>query len=603
MASTPRAVARDVLPRRMADELWTGNYTKALPIALSAFELSAVLPVVFYLFRFGQRRGRGRFLKTFAPGGKTSRERRSSTTIERVASALAQDDDLAGFDDHTTKAILGDLLLCFGLENANRDLGRNKQIQRVSPTHYLTSWIDLPESASDLRSVPEMLVATLVNQRKGDEVKPTEKGWFTVAKNYDKNPLLRAFSQGMSRHGKPEDRASDRFDEDDDGIGLDQLLMIRLAQLLRSAPDKARGRDAERIPNQRPIATLAARRFSEDIRRFLRSYAGEVPRLALVDTLEAGMAVGMTTILTSVADVLFKWLESGCVPQENDQSAVGIFVDCSTGVDNDLRLLAEQSFDDLLRRMERIPTVLAVLRLLDYFARHDNRIGKREIETRPCAARWLNLLGELLHQRHPRADFIHQSVEQHCGMLAAALKTDRPELAGSLQDEASEPNAVRRFSAVLTEMMGAKVRSNLIGTVDSIIQANRPNGLAQKRSTTRGSGLGGTARRKREVRSLIFSDAVLEYLVHVHLLPGTNKAGMVRRLSMRDFLEALRVRYGFYVDATPHGLSISTELLHLNRWTLERRLRDLGLLVGVNDAESMKRLRPRFEPRGAVQHG
>jgi hypothetical protein len=29
---------------------------------------------------------------------------------------------------------------------------------------------------------------------------------------------------------------------------------------------------------------------------------------------------------------------------------------------------------------------------------------------------------------------------------------------------------------------------------------------------------------------------------------------------------------------------------------LERRLRDLGLLVGVNDAESMKQLRPRFSP-------
>lgn len=151
-------------------------------------------------------------------------------------------------------------------------------------------------------------------------------------------------------------------------------------------------------------------------------------------------------------------------------------------------------------------------------------------------------------------------------------------------------------------MMGANVRSNFISTVDSIVQANRPNGLVQKRSTTRGSGLGGTTRRRREVRSLVFSDAVLEYLVHVHLLPGGNKAG-VRRLSMRDFLETLRMRYGFYVDAAPHGSSISNDLLHLNRRTLDRRLRDLGLLVGVNDAESMKRLRPRFEPRGEVQHG
>ena len=44
-------------------------------------------------------------------------------------------------------------------------------------------------------------------------------------------------------------------------------------------------------------------------------------------------------------------------------------------------------------------------------------------------------------------------------------------------------------------------------------------------------------------------------------------------------------------------MTISNDLLRSNRMVLERRLRDLGLLVGVNDAEAMKRLRPRFEPR------
>ena len=42
-------------------------------------------------------------------------------------------------------------------------------------------------------------------------------------------------------------------------------------------------------------------------------------------------------------------------------------------------------------------------------------------------------------------------------------------------------------------------------------------------------------------------------------------------------------------------MTISNDLLHANRAVLERRLRDLGLLVGVNDAEAMKHLRPRFE--------
>jgi hypothetical protein len=42
-------------------------------------------------------------------------------------------------------------------------------------------------------------------------------------------------------------------------------------------------------------------------------------------------------------------------------------------------------------------------------------------------------------------------------------------------------------------------------------------------------------------------------------------------------------------------VSVSQELLRENKRWLERRLRDLGLLVGVNDAPSMKQLRPRFQ--------
>ena len=586
----------------MADELWTGNYTKILPITIAGFELSAVLPAVFYMFRFGQRRGRGQFLEAFAPKGGTYREQRQGTTIDRIATILANEDHLAGFDDGPKRAVLGDLLLCFGLENVNHELGRDKQVQRAFPTHYMASWIDLPDSLANLRSVPEMLIAILVNQKKGNHIERTGRGWFRVGAHYDANPLLGAFSIGMYLDGPSADRRSDQFDERNKDVGLDQLLMIRLAELLGSAPDKAHGRDAERIPNQRPIATLAARHFSEDIRRFLRSYASEVPRQALVDMLEACVAVGMTTIFTSVAGILFKWSESGCVLLKQEQSPAGIFVDCSVGVENSLRLLSEQSLDDVLRQMEQIPNVLATLRILDYLARHDRKISKLEIGTRPDAAEWINLLGAILHRRHKQADFIHQSVDHHCSALADELETDRPDLAGSLLDDAGEPNAVRRLAAALTEMMGTKARGHLMDAVDSILQANRPNGLAQKRSTARGSGLGGTSRRTREVRSLVFSDAVLEYLVHVHLIPRVNRPG-VRRLSMMDFLGTLRERYGFHVDVAPKGLSVSNELLQLNRRTLERRLRDLGLLVGVNDAESMKRLSPRFEPKVEVQRG
>ena len=598
MANSARDIVRDVLPRRMADEIWSAQYDKALPITFNEFELSAVLPAVFYMFRFGQRRGRGAFLKTFAPDGATVPERRRAATMERVARKLASSPDLDGFDGDVGQAILGDLLLCFCLENTRHDLGRDKQIQRVAPAHYMASWIDLPVSVANLRYVPEMMVAMLANQ-KGDHVEPDDANghtWFAVAKGHDENLLLGAFSQGVERRGEvAADRAADRFDEHDTRVGLDQLLMIRLAQQLGAAPDKLRGGEGDQISNQRPIAERAARHFSEDIRRFVRAYAGVLPRHAFVDLLEACVALGMSTVLTSVVETLFDWVETGDVTDRQHQRPASLFVDCSNGVDRRLQSLAEQSLDDLMRRMERVPEVLMMLRLLDYEARDNRKIRKQGIPTRPYATAWLGLLGELLHERHEEATFIYRQMENHGERLADALDQDYPEAAGALRNERSEPNPIRRLAVALTPLMGTKARKNTISMVDSTLNIDRPNGLAQKRKTARGAQAAGSGRRVREVRSLVFTDSVLDYLVHLHVLRRGNKPG-VRRLSLRGFLDTIRTRYGFYVDAAPPGMSISNELLQSNRAILERRLRDLGLLVGVNDAEAMKRLQRRFDP-------
>ena len=92
-----------------------------------------------------------------------------------------------------------------------------------------------------------------------------------------------------------------------------------------------------------------------------------------------------------------------------------------------------------------------------------------------------------------------------------------------------------------------------------------------------------------EVRSAILSNTLLETLVHLHLIP---QQGV---LSFAEFIRILRERYGIWIDECPPGISVSREDLLTNRSMLERRLRDLGLLVGVNDAEFMKHLRPRFQ--------
>lgn len=164
-AMTPRAIVEEILSPAITKDLWTGNYDKVLPISVQNFDITAILPAVFYMFRFGHRRGRGRFIETFgveSDGGKKSRK---TITIEGISKRLSENIAFEGFEGELGEAILGDLLLCFCLENIRHEIGRDKQVQRVAPAHYMASWIDLPEWVVDLRYVPEMIVAMLADQK------------------------------------------------------------------------------------------------------------------------------------------------------------------------------------------------------------------------------------------------------------------------------------------------------------------------------------------------------------------------------------------------------------------------------------------------------
>jgi hypothetical protein len=303
------------------------------------------------------------------------------------------------------------------------------------------------------------------------------------------------------------------------------------------------------------------------------------------------MAVGLTTIVTSVIEHLFAWTVTGEIRKQSEQQPTHLFVDCSNGVDRNLRTLAEQSMDDFMRRIQRFPVVTMALRLLDYGAQYDPRLKKLDIQTRPYAADWLNLLGAVLHERREESRLILFNFEQKAAELADRLQGEYPETAEMLRNDDAEPSPVWRLAEALSHLQGRdNTQRNLIKLIDAVLLVNRPNGLAMKRGP-----------KKRDVRSLVFTDSVLDYLVHLHVLRTGNKSGY-RRLSFKEFVALLHQRYGFCIDQPPPGMTISNELLRFNRLTLERRLRDLGLLIGVNDAESMKLLRPRFQNLEEIQN-
>lgn len=139
--------------------------------------------------------------------------------------------------------------------------------------------------------------------------------------------------------------------------------------------------------------------------------------------------------------------------------------------------------------------------------------------------------------------------------------------------------------------MGDKLqRSKFLVALDSALMTGQPNGLAFKRRVSRVKN-GKT--RTFDLRSIVLSSTLLDFLVHRHLRKAA-RGKPHHPLSLQEFLTLLRDRYGLYVDREPPGQPMPQEVLLRNKEWLERRLRDLGLLIGVNDAESMKQLRSRF---------
>ena len=591
--TTPRAIVNKVFLRKEFEQIWTSNYEKVLPITCNGFELSAILPAVFYMLRFGHRRGRGTFLKTFSIENGTERERRRAATIKRISKILANEDSFRNFSGDAEEAILGDLLLCYCLENVRYKLGREEQVQRVAPAHYMSSWVDLPESVAHLRFVPEMIVAMLVNQMSGDVIDSPSKNriWFPIGSDdgHKTNLLLRAFNEGIELDGRVGDLTSDQFDEINETVSLGQLLMIRLAQQLGRAPHKLRGKSGSDISNQRPIANVAASNFSDDIRRFIRSYFEVIPRYAFIDLLESCVSIGITTIVTSVVQILSDWVESGKVLSNMEQKPATIFVDCSNGVDKRLKLIAEKSFDEFMREIEHFPVILMGLRLLDCQAEYDRKIRSQNIQTTPYATEWINMLGDILHGHYEDSGNFHWHYEGKSEQLAEELENEYPEEAQILRSVESEPNAVWRLAEALTSLQGPYARQNVTKMLDSALMTGRPNGLAVKRKGVRST----TGKKQGEIRSIVLTNSVLDYLVHLNVLKPGNKKG-TKPLSFNSFIQSIYSRHGLCVDIVPDGIQVSNELLQKNRAFLEHRLRDLGLLVGVNDAESMKRLQPRF---------
>lgn len=596
-----REIFKNYLSPAFMSKLWTSKYFYALPITPQDFYIGSLLNPILYMFRWGHRRGKGFFREKF---GKAQLDERGKTiynlpTIENVAEKLSEKEEwFYGFQSDIGKAILGDLLLTFCLENKKHSLGRNEQIQRAYPTHYMSSWIDLPYKVVNLRHVPEMITSVLVNQNRGEriEIQADNKTFFKVASGFEENALLRLFGKQMRINGNITNLLSDVFVEENE-IAIDELLIIRIAQICGQAPHHAYGSDdgSKYIPNQKPIATKATDYFREDFSIFIRVYGETIPRQTLLKMLECCMSINLTNIYLSTVMMLLHWEKTGRLPTRQEQKSVGFFVDCSMGNDKKLRAFSEASVADFLRIFERFPIVMMCLRILDDKVSNSRYFRHELPEKSPDATEFINLLGSVLKDEHPQSDRILDQIDEFCIAIAREIEKNYENLTSEafpiVQILKGTDNPIIRLSESLCRIMPRDIQMHqYLKTFSSCLMLGESHGLLVKRKTSKTFE---GQKSRTDAHSIVLSNTMLDFLVHRHLRKEA-QGNAKKNLSFREFIKILKDRYGLYIDEPPPGLSITSDYLKLNAQILERRLRDLGLLTSVNDAESMKLLRPRF---------
>jgi len=583
-----KSIVESVFSVPIAKRVWTANVDSLLPVTLQNFAIGAVLPAVLYMFRWGYRRGQGKFQKVFGSGSTKPK------IVDITAVLTAAQKEFSTFDSEVRRRVLGDLLLCYLLENKGHQEGQNTEVQRVFPTHYMSSWIDLPYSSAHLRFVPEMVVALLAQQTEEQFVKPSSSPTrFGVGAGFSDNILLKIFSKGVDVDGPLSNLSGDKVEERED-FGIDQLLAIRLAKVCGEAPGKVRGPgEVSAIRNSWSVARVAAEHLREDLSVLLQAYGDRIPRQTFVPMLESMIGLGLLNVFLSCLVSVLHWQKKGSLLPTEMQTPLAIFVDSSSGTDYQLRRLSEESLEAVSRLVDHVQSPLMAMRIMDAKSRFDRKL-MAFIPKGPDNTDWLNLLGQVRTGDHERSDAIINDLHEKCETLALSLEEEgiNEEVVSLLRSSDAGSDPVGKLADALCSLMGEKLlRGHHMAFLDSCLMVDSPHGVGRKRRVPLRNVSKGP--RTGDVRSVLLPNTLLDAVVHRHLCKAARGKSQ-RPLALLSFLDILRERYGMCVDQAPPGMAISDEDLRRNRQILERRLRDLGLLVGVNDAESMKRLHPRY---------
>jgi hypothetical protein len=129
-------------------------------------------------------------------------------------------------------------------------------------------------------------------------------------------------------------------------------------------------------------------------------------------------------------------------------------------------------------------------------------------------------------------------------------------------------------------------RYDVIKLLDSLAQKNRRGGFMRQLAS------------QRAPRWLVLDSHLLETLAQIAVVDRSSPAGVsTRTIVIDDFIDWLRVRYGFVVYAPGHR-DVPAEQQSAWRENLvafRERLHEIGFFVDLSDAYNSQTLKPRYE--------
>jgi hypothetical protein len=79
-----------------------------------------------------------------------------------------------------------------------------------------------------------------------------------------------------------------------------------------------------------------------------------------------------------------------------------------------LRNASEATMSECQARYERLPVLMMLARLLDDRVSHHPRLRNELPPRQPDPTIWFNLLGDIYHERHERAESISERLDEDC---------------------------------------------------------------------------------------------------------------------------------------------------------------------------------------------